>query len=671
MKKQYRNPNKDEEEKIALKDLKVRWKSDYGITMIALLIAIIIMVILTAVVIRSITGDDPIIGVTADTVEDHKIVSYKEQIEQTIHAQIVSKSAVGEITTTGEVEELLGKQNWVTATLLNSTATKDAGDVVVQTSEGYVFQAYYNNVYGYTDIEYIGRDFEKAKRLSVNATYEKIVAQVYATSEEKSGSVVRHDLIHKYQVVGGTDNPSGQQKYNIKDIGTGWYKVKATSSSGATKFAWVRATNTKDALTKPIIEIETEGKANNGWYGADKKDLWIKISTTSPSAKTIHYSLSGAHTQSEKIETVNETGEKSVRFQITETGMTNIVAWTQDETDIYQSEEAYESVKFDNIPPVVTDVELEGTTGKDSWYISDVTLTIKAEDLNGKDKNLVADPTETIDGYNYTLLDINGTELKAKTHIQNLNTTLSTANLMPEDGIYVFHITANDKAGNESTTKVVEVRRDTVPPTVGTPQITDITETGFQLTISAGDETSGIAYYEYYINGAEVYQSTDGTWQATGLNPNQSYNITVKVFDRAGLSSNASNNTPVITKGELLKPGISIASGNMGQNNWYVSDVVLNIYDTAEADKTRATAIKYSVAGGNELGEQTINGTSGQVTINRDGISTIYACAVDARRKSLRDSCTNITKRCNTTKCKLISRNTWNNNNSSNSIWLR
>ena len=39
MKKQYRNPNKDEEGKIALKDLKVRWKSDYGITMIAFAIS--------------------------------------------------------------------------------------------------------------------------------------------------------------------------------------------------------------------------------------------------------------------------------------------------------------------------------------------------------------------------------------------------------------------------------------------------------------------------------------------------------------------------------------------------------------------------------------------------------------------------------------------------------
>lgn len=218
MKTQYQNPNQNkEEEKIPLKGLTKRWHSEQGITMIALLIAIIIMVILTAVVIRSITGDDPIIGVTADTVEDHKVVSYKEQIEQTMHARIVAKSTAGEIATTGDIEELLATQDWTTATILNPSATADAGDIVVQTSEGYVFQAYYNNVYGYTDIEYIGKDLELSKKLTINATYEKPVAQIYATSEDNSGTVIRHDLIHKYQIVGGADNPSGQQKYKIAD----------------------------------------------------------------------------------------------------------------------------------------------------------------------------------------------------------------------------------------------------------------------------------------------------------------------------------------------------------------------------------------------------------------------------------------------------------------------
>ena len=205
-------------EKKTLKNLKARWQSQRGITLIALMISIIIIVILVAVTIKTITGDHPIIGTSVETVEDHKIVSYKEQIEQTIHAKIVNKSMVGEIATTGDIEALLSKQDWITATILNPTATAEAGDTVIQTNEGYIFQAYYNNVYGYVDIEYIGKNLEQSKKLTINATYEKPVAQIYATSEDKTGNVTRHDLIHKYEIIGGTDNPSGQQKYKIGDI---------------------------------------------------------------------------------------------------------------------------------------------------------------------------------------------------------------------------------------------------------------------------------------------------------------------------------------------------------------------------------------------------------------------------------------------------------------------
>ena len=624
MKTQYQNQN-NSEEKTSFKDLKVRWQKERGITLIALIISIIVVVLLVAITIKSITGDDPIIGISANTVEDHKVVSYKEQIEQTMHAKIVSKSAIGEIATTGDIENLLDSQDWVTEVALNPSATADSGDVVVQTNEGYVFQAYYNNVYGYTDIEYIGKNLELSKKLTINATYEKPVAQIYATSEDQTGNVTRHDIIHKYQIVGGTDNPSGQQKYNIKDIGTGWYKVKATSNSGATKFAWVRATNTKDALTKPTIEIETAGKANNGWYGADKEDLWIKISTTSPSAKTIHYALSGAHTQAEKTEPVSGAGEKSIRFQITETGITNIVAWTEDETEKYQSEEAYESVKFDNKPPEVTEIELTGTEGQNGWYISDIDLKVNARDLNGKAESQVEDPTATINGYNYTLLDANGTELKKETHIPNIETTISTINLAKEDGIYVFHITAEDLAGNKSTTKVITIQKDKTAPTIKTPVITNETEVGFTVTVEAEDQTSGIDHYEYYINGTLAHTDTSNTWTPNNLNPNQTYNITVKAIDRAGLNSNASNNVPAITKGELLPPEVQI-SGNT-RNGYYIGDVTIQVRDTSDSTKTRVNRIK--VTGG--PAEQIINGTSGSFIIATDGTYTISAVSIDAQ----------------------------------------
>ena len=93
MKTQYQNQN-NSEEKTSFKDLKVRWQKERGITLIALIISIIVVVLLVAITIKSITGDDPIIGISANTVEDHKVVSYKEQIEQTMHAKIVSKSTI-------------------------------------------------------------------------------------------------------------------------------------------------------------------------------------------------------------------------------------------------------------------------------------------------------------------------------------------------------------------------------------------------------------------------------------------------------------------------------------------------------------------------------------------------------------------------------------------------
>ncbi|MCI8397426.1 MAG: hypothetical protein HFJ52_07465, partial [Clostridia bacterium] len=137
------------------------------------------------------------------------------------------------------------------------------------------------------------------------------------------------------------------------------------------------------------------------------------------------------------------------------------------------------------------------------------------------------------------------------------------------------------------------------------------------------DVTSGIDYYQYYLNGAEAHQSTDGIWQATGLNPNQSYNITVKAFDRAGLSSNGSNNTPVITKGELLAPNVEITGDT--RNGYYIGDVTVSVRDTSDGTKTRVNRIK--VIGAGE--ERTITGTSGSFTITADGTYTISAWSED------------------------------------------
>jgi hypothetical protein len=73
-----------------------------------------------------------------------------------------------------------------------------------------------------------------------------------------------------------------------------------------------------------------------------------------------------------------------------------------------------------------------------------------------------------------------------------------------------------------------------------------------------------------------------------GLIPNKTYQVYVKVFDNAGLS-NTSASIPAITKGELLKPSITPST----LNAYYTGNITINIQDTAEASKTRATKLKY------------------------------------------------------------------------------
>lgn len=51
-----------------------------GITLISLIITILILVIISAIVIRTITGDNDLIGMTTEGAENYKVQEYKEMI---------------------------------------------------------------------------------------------------------------------------------------------------------------------------------------------------------------------------------------------------------------------------------------------------------------------------------------------------------------------------------------------------------------------------------------------------------------------------------------------------------------------------------------------------------------------------------------------------------------
>ncbi len=166
------------------------------------------------------------------------------------------------------------------------------------------------------------------------------------------------------------------------------------------------------------------------------------------------------------------------------------------------------------------------------------------------------------------------------------------------DGQYKIKMLAVDKAGNrQEIPKIIEVHKDTIKPEVGTPIIesSKITATGFEITIAAGDETSKVSRYEYYINQTKVDTKTTGTCEVTGLIANTEYNVYVRVYDNAG-NYKDSLTTHVITKGVLGTPKVEI-SGPM-TNGYYTGTVTVKIIDTAEGESS-ATGIRYTINGSN------------------------------------------------------------------------
>ncbi len=69
----------------------LKYKNEKGITLVALIVTIILLIILTAVVIRNITAGDNLIDSTMTAREEYNIKSYRQQIESVVQSVIVRK----------------------------------------------------------------------------------------------------------------------------------------------------------------------------------------------------------------------------------------------------------------------------------------------------------------------------------------------------------------------------------------------------------------------------------------------------------------------------------------------------------------------------------------------------------------------------------------------------
>ena len=270
-----------------------------GITLIALIVMIVIIVIIASVSIANLAGKNNLIDVTLDVSQNYEVTSYKEQIEQVMYSCIIGYSAKGEVATLIDIADALNKQEWVRSAIANTDTSISNGDIIVIVDKGYIFQVYYDSIYGKIKIDYIGKVPEGGGGTgediinslpTVKARYEKSIASIIVEAKEPKNGIEKIEIIYKGEVIITKNNPKQEETFDISKYGSGWYQVKAVANkTGAYRYAWVKVNNISDRLTKPVIALSpSEPDGQNGWY---RNAVNVTITTDSPSAKEIHYRI--------------------------------------------------------------------------------------------------------------------------------------------------------------------------------------------------------------------------------------------------------------------------------------------------------------------------------------------------------------------------------------------
>ena len=214
-----------------------------GITLIALVATVIILVVISAVAIRAITGDNDLLATTTEATENYKVAEYKELILAEVAGIIQGNMMKGDGTTLNNIAEGLETNiNEVKTANVYEDTTRGNADILVTTEEDYVFEVYYNDLYNVYYVEYCGKgndtDFPEIKA-EYKKTDEK--STITATATAKAGNITNFEITHGGQVV--AREKSGSLS-DIEITEPGWYEIKVDTNKGKSRYAWLRIGST-------------------------------------------------------------------------------------------------------------------------------------------------------------------------------------------------------------------------------------------------------------------------------------------------------------------------------------------------------------------------------------------------------------------------------------------
>ena len=494
-------------------------KGDKGITLVALIVTIIILIVLSAVAIKSFTGEEGLVGAAAGTTEDYKVADYKERVELQVRSTILERATIGKEANLEDIAAgLISNTTWVKEAHANMDKTITNEDVIVETTDGYLYQVCMNNTYGAIFVEYIGR--KKAGEIpNIIARYEKNIASVIVKTKVEQGKIEKVELTYKGEAIRTVTDIQDEMRIDIKDNGIGWYGVRVTTDKGQQRYAWIRIMNVVDYLKPPEIKVtpdKPDGQEN--WYRTIP--VQMSMSTDSKPATEIHYVLSGAGAKAE-----TKVDGKTANVQIESLGRTSITAWTEDGRG-YQSEIVTKEVKLDNKIPTVSHTEecVNGQVGY--WYKGEVTIKVSGEDEHSQ-----------VEGYYY----------KAKNQSEFLRKNMTDVLKVGSEGVTEVIVKTKDIAGNESKEKTITIHKDTEAPDEAMISFKSNAKNSITVEAMGNDNTSGVSGYTFeyrerdaagdnwkkLANGAVTSNAGRCTYTYEGL-PRGEYDLRVIVTDAAG-----------------------------------------------------------------------------------------------------------------------------------------
>ncbi|MCI9275799.1 MAG: DUF4252 domain-containing protein, partial [Clostridia bacterium] len=403
---------------------------------------------------------------------------------------------------------------WVASARVNPTATSTEGNITVVTKkEGFIFQVYYNALYGKVQIDYIGKTDDpnsediNNKMPQVTARYDKKTKNIYVSAKmpQEANAIAKIVIFQEgdenRKVGEKLDGIKDNEEYPFEVSATGWYKVVATSNKGVSNYTWVRATVSADGLEVPLIEVAESGEVRNNWYGQDRKDVIVEIDTSnSTTAVTgIHYEIISSPVKegTEEVQMQSEefdTNETKIRLPgINTAGTTRILAYAKGNNGA-TSETGMLDIRYDSTAPVLEKVELIGEQKeknpeetdpekkeKYEFFRSNVEVSVKKENITEKNSG--------IDGYYYKR------DGSSETYVRDLSRVLDVS----KNGITKIEIQVIDKAGNKSDWVSVDVKKDDKNPSQ--PTLSQTAQTINSITVEAvgNDNESGIYAYKFEI----------------------------------------------------------------------------------------------------------------------------------------------------------------------------